>query len=243
MEGFRSAFLIRVSPTILLHTFRVHWDILVLPGILCLALVLRVVELGSVPRNVTADEMDNLQTVYHILEGTGPFIFGFDWKPSPAYGTYIMATMVGLFGDDVAALRLGSALHSVFALIPFYLLARQVVSRPAALMATVLMSTSLWYLHFSRSGWENIYGAFYGAAAALCLSLAVRSRSRLFYGLCGFFCALGLFVYYASTFIIAGFVAYLPFALLLHREQRKQILLGYGIVLAVALLVFAPQLV
>ena len=44
------------------------------------------------------------------------------------------------------ALRLPSAILSTLALVPFYFLARQVVSRLAALIAALLLACNLWYL-------------------------------------------------------------------------------------------------
>ena len=59
-------------------------------AIMGLGTVLRLVSLTDVPPNVSPDEADNLQVVYHILAGTGPGFFGLDWKPSPAFSTYMI---------------------------------------------------------------------------------------------------------------------------------------------------------
>lgn len=222
--------------------FLSHWDLWLLGAVVALSLGLRLARLDGVPGNVTADELDNLQTAYHILEATGPSFFGFDWKPSPAFSTHLIAGSMKLMGMSIVAMRLPSAVLSTLALVSFYFLARQAISRPAALLAAILLATSLWYLHFSRSGWENVHGALYGTSAALFLDLALQKRRLAYYALCGLFCVLGLLSFFSNAFIIVGIYAYLPFAIVLHKKQRKQILLGYGLVALVAMSLFAPQL-
>lgn len=55
-----------------------HLAAAALVAIAGIALGLCLVSLPIVPTNVTADEADNLQVVYHILEGHGPGFFGLD---------------------------------------------------------------------------------------------------------------------------------------------------------------------
>jgi len=121
------------------------------------ALVLRLASLTNVPTNVTADEADNLQVVYHILEGHGPSFFGLDWKPAPAFSTYLIAGFMRLFGMDIAGMRMSSVLLGSLTTVALYFLARQHISRLASLASAFLLATALWHLHFSRSGWENVH--------------------------------------------------------------------------------------
>lgn len=95
------------------------------------SLALRVVRLGEVPRILTGDELDNLQTAYHIIEGTGPGPFGFDWKPGPALSLYPLAWTVQVLGNEVWSFRLFPALLGLGTLVLFYVLARNTV-RPTA---------------------------------------------------------------------------------------------------------------
>ena len=161
--------------------------------ILAFALVLRLINLQETPPNVTADEADNLQVAYHILAGNGPGFFGLDWKPAPAFSTYLIAGSMSIFGEGIVALRLPSVLFSVAAIAGFYIVARQVISSRAALAAMFLMATSLWFLHFSRSGWENAHVAFYAILTMLTLKLALRRGQWYLYALVGASAALGVY--------------------------------------------------
>ena len=141
-------------------------DALPLALLLAAALALRLVALGAIPGNVTADEADNVQYALKVRVGTGPGFFGYDWKPQPMFSVWLSARVMNLVGWSVFGLRLTSAVLSVAALVPFYLLARRRVGQLAALVATALLATNLWYLNFSRSGWENVHVALYSLGAA-----------------------------------------------------------------------------
>lgn len=209
--------------------------------IVAVALVLRLADLSETPPNVTADEADNLQVVYHIRAGTGPGFFGLDWKPAPAFSTYLIAGSLNIFGESIFGLRMASVVLSVVAITVFYVVARQSMSRGAALAAMLLMATGLWFLHFSRSGWENAHVALYALLATLALGAAVRRGKWYLYALVGIAAALGVYGYIGGRVIIVGVLAFLPFALLLYPEARRRTLVGYGVALAVFVVLIAPQ--
>lgn len=216
-------------------------ELLALGGILLYALVVRLAWLETVPPNVTADEADNLQWVYRIIAGKGPGPFGLDWKPLPAFGTYVLAGSMSLFGWSIPAMRLPSVILSTAALVPFFLLARRVAGPRAALLAAALLATNAWYLNFSRSGWENVWVALFLLGALLCLELGLeRNRRRFFVG-AGIFSALGLYGYFAGWSVILILLAYLPLALWRWRSRWRRVLAGYAVLVAVAAALYAPQ--
>ncbi|MCH8827472.1 MAG: glycosyltransferase family 39 protein [Chloroflexi bacterium] len=210
--------------------------------VLTLALALRLVSLTDIPPNVTADEADNLQTVYHILANQGPGFFGLDWKPGPAFSTYVISYFMRVFGTSIVGMRMASVVLSTLSLIALYLVARQALSKPASLASTFLLGTSLWYLHFSRSGWENVHIGLYALLATLTLVLAIKRGSWYLYAATGFFAALGLYGYMSGRAIIAVVVIYLSVALILHRQGRRRMLLGFAVMAVVCASLFAPML-
>ncbi len=215
--------------------------VVALGAVLGFALLVRVIWLESLPPNVTADESENLRTVYQILAGRGPGLFGLDWTQLPALNTYVIAAFMTIGGFSISAMRLASVLLSVLALVPFYLLARRVSGPMAALIATLLLSANAWYLNFSRSGWENVWVALYALGALYCLELGLsRGRQRYFVA-AGVFCALGLYGYFPGRLILPALLIYLPFALRWRSQPALKVLSGFGIMTAVALLLFVPQ--
>ncbi len=219
------------------------WETVALVAIVALALALRLVSLTDVPPNVLADEADNLQVVYRIMADAGPGFFGMDWAQSPAFSMYLIGWFMDVFGDTIAGMRMASVVLSTLSLPAFYFVARQnELGRPAALAATLLLATSLWYLHFSRAGWYNIHVALYALLALLAFTAALRRRHLALYAATGLFAALGLYGYPGGRFVIVALAAYLPIALALHWEDRRRVLVGYAVMVAVAALLFLPHL-
>ncbi len=224
-----------------------YWAIVTLAGITALALFIRLFSLTDIPPNLVPDEADNLITVYRIMADIGPGFFELDWKPQPAFSAYMMGWFMGIFGETILGMRLPSVVLSTASVLVFYAVVRQHgVGRPAALGATFLLATGVWYLHFSRSGWENAHIGLYALSAMLSLNAAIKNKSMrgslLLFAATGLFAALGLYGYTSGRVIIFALLAYLPFALFIHREDRKRLLIGYGVLCVTAFVLFWPQL-
>ena len=222
------------------RAFRI--EVIALALVVLTAFALRVVWLDTIPGNITADEADNLSTIIKMQVTGEPGFFGLDWKPQPAMSMYLFAAVMSIFGDDVFGLRMASAILSTLALLPFYELARRAVRPASALGGTMLLATGLWYLNFSRSGWENVHVAFYALSAAWALTVALERRQLRWFALAGVFAALGLYGYFAGRLIIVALLAYAPFAMLWAREHHKRVILGYSVLALTAALLFLPQL-
>src|SRR5262249_17852888 len=147
------------------------------------------------------DECDNLVNVYQILRGRGPGFFGLDWKPQPAASVYLLSVAMRL-GMSIVTLRLPAALLSVAALIPFYMLLRRTVVAPAALLATWLLATDVWYLHFSRAGWENIETCLPLLAGALLIGDGTRTGRLLPFVGAGVCAAGGAYGYFGGRAVL-----------------------------------------
>ncbi len=220
---------------------RSAWEAVGVLVVLGVALAVRVARLGTVPSNLTADEAEFFQNVYQILAGKGPGFFGFDWTPSPALGVYIMTGTVKLFGSSMVGIRMSSVLLSMGTLILFFLLAKQYLSYWASLLATLLLATNLWFLHFSRTAWSNMNGDLFAVGGALMLTLAIRRQYWLYYAAAGAFAALGVYGYFSARLLLLFFLAYLPFALLFGKGQRKPVVRGYAVLALAFAVVLMPQ--
>jgi 4-amino-4-deoxy-L-arabinose transferase-like glycosyltransferase len=216
------------------------------------AFAIRIYDLGSFPDTVVADEADNMQDAVRVLFHQPPVngFFGVDWTPQPAFSIYKQAAFLSVFGFNIFAMRLPSALSSSLALIPFYWLLRRQIAWFPALFATCLLATSVWYLNFSRSGWNNIDVCLYMLAAMLFLMLSLDAlptaisqnpKPWFCFAATGFFCALGLYAYPSGRVITLAILAFLPVAWFFNRKYFKELLLGYALLLGVATILFLPQ--
>jgi 4-amino-4-deoxy-L-arabinose transferase-like glycosyltransferase len=206
------------------------------------AFILRVAWLDTIPGNITADEADNLQTIFRMQVTGDPGPFGLDWKPQPAMSMYLFAGFMAVFGEDIFGLRMASAVLSTLALLPFYALARRVVRPVSALGGAALLATGLWYLNFSRSGWENVHVAFYALLAAWALTVALERKQLRWFAVAGVAAALGLYGYFAGRLILIALLAYAPLAVWWARDYRRQVVLGYALLTVTAVVLFLPQL-
>jgi len=236
----------------LVGTIPVRIELLILCLLVLGAFFIRVVRLGSYPDTVLADEADNAQTAAQILYGRPPEngFFGLDWTDQPALSVYKEAGFIAIFGFNIMAIRLSSALISALALIPFYLLLRRQFSVLSSSLASALLATDVWFLNFSRSGWNCIDIAFYMLMAMLFLILAINvmvsaSQKTLrtwgYFAASGFFCALGLYGYPSGRTITLAVAAFFPISLIFYRKKFRILLLGYIILFGVEAVVFAPE--
>ncbi len=231
------------SPTALLrrHEQRALW-IIVLIGLLQ-----RICFLERIPNNVTADELDFASNGLQILTGHGPGFFGLDWTPEPALSIYLISASWQVFGITLFAERLVSALLTTLALPLFYILVRRHVSVPAALAATLLFGSSRWFLHFSRSGWNNSHVVTYMLLTALAITYAVQQPERLraWYAT-GVSMALLLYGYFAGRAVAIALAVYLVlvmFAAVRRSERRRWLRLCIGTIAAamVCAVLIAPE--
>ena len=231
---------------------RARWEWLLLGALVLAAFAIRIYDLGSLPDTVLADEADNTQSAVGILLHRPPAngFFGFDWTSQPAFSVYKQAAFLAVFGLNIVALRLPSAVQTALALIPFYILLRRQLSVVSSFLASVLLATSVWYLNFSRSGWNCADICFYMLAAMLFVTLALDSVTSaggprwvkwFHFGAAGLFCALGLYGYPSGRAITVAMAAFAPVSLLRFPGRRKALLAGYLVLFGVEALVFAPQ--
>ncbi len=134
-----------------------RWEALALAGLVALALLLRVYDLGRVPYALLGDETKYALEGRAVIEGRlfKPFTTSID-------GQWVMylsvnAAFMRLFGQTVEAIRLHSALIGVLSVVTTFAVVHQLWGRRAALIATALLTTSHFHIHYSRLAINAIY--------------------------------------------------------------------------------------
>lgn len=230
-----------------------HIEWILLGLVVLAAFAVRIYRIDSFPDTLMPDEADNAQSSIQILNGMPPNndLFGADWTPQPAFSVYKGAAFIAIFGLNITAIRLPSVIFSTLAMIPFYLLLRRQLKIMPSLLATILFATSVWFLNFSRSGWNNSDICLYMLMAMLFLCCGIDAATKttpprrvrwLHFALAGFFCALGLYGYPGGRAIILGVVVSAPIVFWLHRQHWKALFWGYVVLGVVTAVTFAPQL-
>jgi 4-amino-4-deoxy-L-arabinose transferase-like glycosyltransferase len=112
-----------------------------------------------------------------------PFVTG--WLSHPMLWFYLQAAALGVFGDDIAGLRMLSALLGAATPPLLYVFARPLYGRATAALAAVLLASYHFHIHYSRLGVNNIADPLLALVAFIALLHGFRQRSALGFALAG----------------------------------------------------------
>ncbi len=191
---------------IMKHELRIRSAVyIVLFAIVVLATILRLWQLGHVPPSPDWDEVALGYDAYSIIH-TGRDEFGKflpvvlrsfdDYKP--ALYAYLAVPTVLMFGLNVAAVRLPSAIFGVISVIAVFYLVRELFEHNPkkdffALAASSLFAISPWSLQFSRVAFESNVGVALNILTALFFVKGLKKPWML--SLSAFFAGLCIYVY------------------------------------------------
>jgi len=114
-----------------------HWlELVLLSAIIAFVASLRLSAFHQYPPSgvIFGEEGINGRVAYQILHGDRPLAYPLT--------RYVTALGFLLFGENTTGLRLPFVLAGIITVVPFYLLARELVRPPAALFATLLLGSS-----------------------------------------------------------------------------------------------------
>jgi 4-amino-4-deoxy-L-arabinose transferase-like glycosyltransferase len=215
---------------------------LILSALLVLALLVRLVRIDTIPGNLMLDEADNARNAYRILAGRGSGVTGLDWSQAPLFSMYVLAACIRVFGDTVGGIRSMAVLLSTLSLVPFYLIARRQVGVLSGACATLLLATSLWYLHFSRTAWINMTAPLFALCTVYFLTRSLERGRWRDYFVTGVCTTLGVYGYPAGLSIPAAVAASCPVAVMVDPGHWKRTVGGIGLTITLAAVLFAPHL-
>ena len=220
-------------------------------GIIILASVLRLWQLGKIPPSPDWDEAALGYDTYSIIH-TGRDEFGKflpvvlrsfdDYKP--ALYAYLAIPSVVISGLTVFAVRFPSAVMGIIAVLAVFLLIREFFENykykdQLSLTVSFLFAISPWSIQFSRLGFESNVGDAFNILMTLFFLKGLK-KSRFFY-LSVFFAGLNVYVYQSEKV----FTPLLLLALVLIYRKKifalsKKYLLS---IIILGLIVVAPMIV
>ncbi|MEP7198814.1 MAG: glycosyltransferase family 39 protein [Chloroflexota bacterium] len=177
-------------------------QLIALVGILLLAFAVRVFDVERMPPFVHWDEVNQAQQPLTILSGEVPLLgVGYNGNPNL---TFFQSAPYLLFGNNLWALRITSALWSVLAIAVAYFGVTQMFGVRVAILATLLMASAHVLIHFGRAG-MNVLGAIPSSFLAVGLFLKAQRHQRAWlFGLAGAALALNLYEYVAARAVLFG---------------------------------------
>ncbi len=164
-------------------------------GLLCLALLLRVWQLETIPFTLSGDEGSQGLEAVRVLEGQirNPFATG--WLGVPTMSFFFNSITIKLLGQTIVGLRLPWALVGTAAVLVTFLLVKRLKNRQLAFIVAFLVATYHYHIHFSRLGSNQIADPFFMALALLFLYRALDEHRWLDWALTGGTVGLAFYFY------------------------------------------------
>ncbi|HZY42076.1 MAG TPA: glycosyltransferase family 39 protein, partial [Anaerolineae bacterium] len=206
-------------------------------GLMLLAGVLRLYELGSWPPGLYHDEAFNGLDALRVIGGERPLYFAANHGREPFF-IYLVALSVEWLGRTIYALRLPSALIGILTIPVTYWMARELFNRRVGLLTAAFMTMTLWPIHLSlvsfRAGSLPLF-------IALSIATGVRAyRSGRWFDwlIAGALYGASFYTYLASRFTPLVLIVF-GLGLILSR-RLKRLWPGALIFCLAALIVVAP---
>ena len=212
-------------------------DLLWLIGLLLVGLLIATYRLQGWPDQLMGDEGNFWTIARDMARGLlKPSPFGVGVYSFPIFSSFLQAWGMNLFGIDVWGWRFGSVLAGVATVIPLYLLAREAFDRKVAIVASIVLITSPYFLDFSRLGYNNIQALFITVLALYWLYTGLQRSSNLLVFLAGIACGLGFYTFFSArgTVVVAlAFVVLMWWTRKFHFKQAAHavLLIGLGVLL------------
>jgi 4-amino-4-deoxy-L-arabinose transferase-like glycosyltransferase len=185
-------------------------DLLWILGLFIAGIIIGAYRLQGLPDQLMADEGSFWTTARDIANNTLHMsIFASGVYTFPILSSIIQAWFLKIFGVDLWGWRFGSVVTGLATLAPLYLLAREMFDRRIAILSSIVLVTSPYFIDFSRLGYNNIQALFFTTLTLYWLYLGLSRKSSLHLYLAGCMAGFGFYTYFAARSALAislGFI-------------------------------------
>jgi 4-amino-4-deoxy-L-arabinose transferase-like glycosyltransferase len=192
-------------------------DIFAISALLLVGFLVGTYQLQKLPSSIMGDEGAFWNTASAIAEKEyRPDFFGFGVYSYPIAGSIYQAWFIKIFGSTLWSWRFASVFIAVLAVIPTYLLARELYSRRIALLSGGIMVLTPYFIAFERLGYNNSQAILPTALTLYLLYAGLRRNSLFYLYLGGVIAGFGFYTYPAARL---GFISALLFLIVLLFSQ------------------------
>ncbi len=224
---------------------RLTW--IALSALTLVALFMRIYDLGRVPPGPFFDEAAATRLAGQVANGQAFPVFIPNYTGHEVLYYYLAIPLVKLFGVAVLALRLTSALVGVATVLLAYVLGRQLFAdEPTVepewlgLFAAALMATSFWHVSVSRYGYRAITLPLMQSLLLFALWRGLRLNRGKWIIAAGVLCGLTAYTYLSSRIVPLALALFGAAVFIADRAHGRRQLAQWGVLILVALVVFAP---
>ena len=219
---------------------RTEWTLML--GLFGLALLLRLIDLDTVPPGVWFDEAYHGYVARRLVEPAAVHkTFIPDVMHFGALYFYLLSVVLQITGNTVWALRLLPAISGAVIAPLLYLLAARLYGWRVGLAAGGLLAVSAWNLTFSRLGMVGMFTVVLDVAVLLCVAQAIRTAKLGYFAGGGVLMGLALQAYYIARLVPIVLIALLAHLLVTEGVRVVRVLrVGVVVFAAATLLACLP---
>lgn len=222
-----------------IQVHRIEVSILIL--ILALATSLRVVGLDVHPYPWSGDEASVGMEAHRILTGEVTNFFETGWSSQPNWSFVPTAITEIIFGYNIIAVRMTSAVAGILAVLFIYLTARELFNPTIALLSGAILATLPYNVHFSRLGVDNIVDSFISALLFWLIAKAINKDDIRLYYSAGIVAGLSIYTYAGTRLALILGIVVLIFLVIRQRSFLKAHLKHLGLFFSALIISIAPQ--
>lgn len=185
-------------------------DILFVAAVAILALVLRVINLESMPYGLHGDEAWTGLDAQTINNGDGGSLWPYTRAAlgQPAGPMFWAAPFEAALGPSILATRLPMAIVGAATIVVGFFAVRELFNRPAAYFWAILAASSSWLIFFNRTGFTAPVMPLTEVASLLAVAVALKRRWWPWYLFAGAVVGIGLYGYYSYPLFAVGLGVY-----------------------------------
>ena len=214
----------------------------VIGAVMLLAALLRFVGLEGIPRGIHGDEGEFGMIALDMARGQGPSPFGVAFLGDPALYPQLLAPFVAVFGANMTAIRLLSAIVGTATVGLFYLFVRDLGGRRAGIIAALLLAGSAVHINFSRMALNVIEAPLFACLSLWLLWRGITSRRLLWYLLAGIAGGLGCYFHFSARIVVPMLALALLWQAIVRPSAPRHTAQGVGVTALGGLLSLSPFL-
>ncbi len=219
-------------------------DLVWLVGLFLVGCLIGTYRLQGWPDQLMGDEGNFWTIARDIAIGKfKPAIFANGVYSFPILSSYLQAWIMNLFGVNLWGWRMASVLPGIATVVPLYLLTRDLFNRRIAVISSVALIASPYFLAFERLGYNNIQTLFIPCLTFYWLYNGIRRNSHFLLFLAGCIAGLGFYTYFGARGTVFIAILFIALTWLTKRIKFRQAAASTFILLLAFILVTGPYFV
>ena len=210
-------------------------DALLAAALFLSAFAVRAAAIDEIPPTLSGDEGSAGLVAVQFLNGEADNIFTVGWFSFPSLYFALQSIGILLLGQDIAGLRIMSALGGALTVAALYFLVRTMFGRIMAILAALFLAAFHYHVHFSRIGLNNVWDGFFVVVAFAGLWHGWKSGRRSSFLIAGLALGLGQYFYASIRILPLLLLIWAGAAFLFDRERFRR---GFADLLLTALVAF-----